>query len=100
MSPGQRRPETRGSIMKALKLSFLAAAAVLAMAGAARADDAPAAPAEVKPLVFVFNIGANTDYEFRGVSQTDNKASIFGGADVTIEGIGYAGVWLSNVDFL
>jgi uncharacterized protein (TIGR02001 family) len=86
--------------MKVLKLSLLAAAVTLAMAGAARADDAPAAPAEVKPLVAVFNIGANSDYEFRGVSQTNNKASIFGGADLTIEGIGYAGVWLSNVDFL
>jgi uncharacterized protein (TIGR02001 family) len=87
--------------MKALKLSLLAAAAALALAGAARADDAPAAaPAETKPLVFVFNIGANTDYEFRGVSQTDNKPSIFGGVDATILGIGYAGVWVSNVDFL
>ena len=83
--------------MKTLKLSFLAAAATLAMAGAARADDAPAA---TKPLAIVFNVGANTDYEFRGVSQTDNKGSIFGGADATIGGIGYAGVWLSNVDFL
>jgi uncharacterized protein (TIGR02001 family) len=83
--------------MKALKLALVAAAATFALAGAARAEDAPA---EVKPLVFVFNVGANTDYMFRGVSQTDNKASIFGGLDVTIEGIGYAGVWLSNVDFL
>ena len=86
--------------MKALKLSLLAAAATLALAGAARADDAPAAPAETKPFVLVFNIGANTDYEFRGVSQTNNKGSIFGGADATILGIGYAGIWLSNVDFL
>ncbi len=83
--------------MKVLKLSLLATAVTLAMAGAARADDAPA---EVKPLVAVFNIGANSDYEFRGVSQTNNKASIFGGADLTIEGIGYAGIWLSSVDFL
>jgi uncharacterized protein (TIGR02001 family) len=86
--------------MKALKLSLLAAAATLTLAGAARADDAPAAPAETKPVVFVFNVGANTDYEFRGVSQTDNKPSIFGGVDATIFGIGYAGVWVSNVDFL
>src|SRR4051794_28534413 len=87
--------------MKALKLSFLAAAATLALAGAARADDAPAAaPAETKPLVLVFNVGANTDYEFRGVSQTNNKGSVFGGADATIFGVGYAGIWLSNVDFL
>ena len=87
--------------MKALKLSLLAAATTLALAGAARADDAPAAPAApAAPFTIVFNVGANTDYEFRGVSQTDNKASVFGGADATIFGIGYAGIWLSNVDFL
>jgi uncharacterized protein (TIGR02001 family) len=85
--------------MKALKLSLLAAAATLSIASVARADDAPAAPAETKPVAIVFNVGANTDYEFRGISQTDNKPSVFGGADLTIEGIGYAGVWLSNVDF-
>ncbi|WP_372785062.1 TorF family putative porin [Phenylobacterium sp.] len=86
--------------MKALKLSLLAAAATLSIAGVARADDAPPAPAETKPISVVFNVGANTDYEFRGVSQTNNKASIFGGADATILTIGYAGIWLSNVDFL
>ncbi|HEY2358681.1 MAG TPA: TorF family putative porin [Phenylobacterium sp.] len=85
--------------MKFLKLSLLAATATLAIAGAARADDAPAAPAAVKPLAIVFNVGAASDYQFRGVSQTDNSAQIFGGADVTIEGMAYVGVWLSNVDF-
>ena len=86
--------------MNALKLSLLAAWAMLALAGAARAEDAPAAPAEAKPFVLTFNIGVNTDYEFRGVSQTNNKGSVFGGADATIGSIGYAGIWLSNVDFL
>jgi uncharacterized protein (TIGR02001 family) len=87
--------------MKALKLSLLAATVALSMVGAARADEAPAAAsAEPKPFVLTFNLGANTDYEFRGVSQTDNHGSVFGGADATILGIGYAGVWLSNVDFL
>lgn len=86
--------------MRILKLSLLAAAATLSIVGAARAEDAPAASAEVKPLTFVFNVGAATNYEFRGVSQTNNKGQVFGGADATIEGIGYAGVWLSNVDFM
>ena len=45
-----------------------------------------------------FNLGANTDYVFRGVSQTDNDPSVFGGADVSY-GMFYAGTWLSNVDF-
>jgi uncharacterized protein (TIGR02001 family) len=87
--------------MKALRLSFLAAAGTLALAGAARADDAPAAaPAETRPLVVVFNVGAASDYEFRGISQTNNKPDVFGGIDVTIFSIGYAGAWVSNVDFL
>ena len=39
----------------------------------------------------------DTDYVFRGVSQTDENPEIFGGVDATIGSIGYAGVWLSNV---
>ena len=62
---------------------------------------ATAASAEEKsdPFKVSFNVGANTDYVFRGISQTDNDPSVFGGIDATIGGIGYAGVWLSNVDF-
>lgn len=47
---------------------------------------------------FAFNVGANTDYVFRGISQTDEDPSVFGGVDATY-GIAYAGTWLSNVDF-
>jgi uncharacterized protein (TIGR02001 family) len=78
--------------MNALKISLLAAAGCLALAGAARAADTP----DVKAA---FNIGANNDYRFRGVSQTNNDPSVFGGVDLTIGSIGYAGTWLSNVDF-
>lgn len=78
--------------MKALNLSLLAAVASLAIAGTASAADDP-------PFKVAFNIGANTDYVFRGVSQTNEDPSVFGGADATIGSIGYAGVWVSNVDF-
>jgi uncharacterized protein (TIGR02001 family) len=57
-------------------------------------------PAEARaeaPKV-VFHVGANTDYVFRGISQSDEKPSIFGGADASW-GLGYAAVWASNVDF-
>lgn len=73
---------------------FAALGAGLLLGGAARADDPG------KPLAVVFNVGAASDYEFRGVSQTNNRGEVYGGADANIEGIGYAGVWLSNVDFL
>src|SRR5204863_2403272 len=78
--------------MTALKLSLLAALGSLALAGAAQAQDAPEFKAS-------FNVGANTDYVFRGISQTDEDPQVYGGIDATIGGIGYAGVWVSNVDF-
>jgi len=57
---------------------------------------ASAAPAAAQE--FSFNVGAASDYVFRGVSQTDNNAQVFAGADVSM-GSWYAGVWASNVDF-
>jgi uncharacterized protein (TIGR02001 family) len=78
--------------MRTLKIALAAAVGSLALAGAAHAEDAP-------PFKLAFNIGANTDYVFRGISQTDEDPSVFGGVDATFAGIGYAGVWVSNVDF-
>lgn len=78
--------------MKAFKTTLLAAVASVAMGGAALAQDS-----EVFDLSF--NLGASTDYVFRGVSQTDENPQIFGGVDATVYGIGYVGAWVSNVDF-
>ncbi len=76
--------------MRTLKLALAAAVGSLALAGAAQAqDDGPA---------FAFNLGANTDYVFRGFSQTGEDPSVFGGVDATL-GKAYAGIWVSNVDF-
>lgn len=47
---------------------------------------------------FSWNIGATTDYVFRGVSQTAEDPTIQGGVDVTY-GIFYAGAWASGLDF-
>jgi uncharacterized protein (TIGR02001 family) len=78
--------------MKILKLALLAATATLAMGTAAHAQ-------EEGPVSFSFNAGVASDYVFRGISQTDENIQVFGGVDATIGEIGYAGVWLSNVDF-
>ncbi|MBU1374437.1 MAG: TorF family putative porin [Alphaproteobacteria bacterium] len=68
-------------------ISFpLAALALASIAG-------PAAAQELS-----FNVGAASDYVFRGVSQTDGNAQVFAGADLSM-GDWYAGVWASNVDF-
>ena len=44
------------------------------------------------------NFGAASDYIFRGVSQTDSKFQVFGGADYARDKF-YVGTWASNVDF-
>ena len=51
---------------------FAALGAGLLLGGAARADDPG------KPLAVVFNVGAASDYEFRGVSQTNNRGEVYG----------------------
>jgi len=74
--------------MKFLKLALVAAAASVAMGGAAMAEE----------LKLSYNVGVASDYIFRGISNTNNKGQVFGGVDASY-GIGYAGVWTSNVDF-
>jgi len=74
--------------MKAMKIALAAAAATVALSGAAMAEE----------LKLSYNVGVASDYIFRGISNTNTKGQVFGGVDATY-GIGYAGVWTSNVDF-
>lgn len=69
---------------------------LLITAGAATAQETSPAPA-AQPALTV-NIGAVSEYRFRGVSQTMNDPAVQGGADLTW-GMAYAGTWASNVDF-
>jgi len=45
------------------------------------------------------NIGATSNYVWRGVTQTDDAAAISGGLDYAHDSGLYAGLWASNVDF-
>jgi uncharacterized protein (TIGR02001 family) len=45
------------------------------------------------------NIGATSNYIWRGISQTDDSAAISGGLDWSGATGLYAGTWVSNVDF-
>jgi len=51
------------------------------------------------PWAFSANIGAVSNYIWRGVSQTGDEAAIQGGLDAAHESGFYAGTWASNVDF-
>ncbi len=46
---------------------------------------------------FSFNIGATSDYVFRGVSQNDEQPALQGGVDIGY-GLFYVGAWASIVD--
>jgi uncharacterized protein (TIGR02001 family) len=60
----------------------------------------PATPPEppVSGPVFAFTATAASNYVFRGISQTENGAAVFGSGRVSYNDI-YAGVGIENVDF-
>jgi uncharacterized protein (TIGR02001 family) len=76
--------------------------ALIAISGSAAADGyevaAPAPADEGRKFAYTFNIGATSDYVFRGISQNDNDPTIQGGIDFTY-GILYAGAWASGLNF-
>ncbi|MDR3445061.1 MULTISPECIES: TorF family putative porin [unclassified Dyella] len=69
--------------------------------GPADGGTPPPIPSQPAPDTWqvAFNVGAQSDYIFRGISQTNEHPSGFAGLDVTAKGAFYAGVWTSNVDF-
>ncbi len=95
--------------MNALRLSPLVAAA-FALAAPALADgtarstkDQPAPAAAASPLTYSFNVGATTDYIFRGYSQKAEDPVLQGGFDLSYAMrdnlSAYFGVWASGVNF-
>ncbi len=92
--------KVRMSLTKLARAASSGAAAVALMSSAALAadlggslKDGPAAP----DYSIAVNGGFTTDYVFRGVSQSDNTASVFAGVDVSYK-MFYAGVWGASVD--
>jgi len=83
----------------ALASTAVAIAALAPLAQAQTAAPAPApAPAEASPLSF--NIGAVTEYRYRGISQTRFKPAIQGGADYAFSSGFYVGTWLSTIKWI
>jgi uncharacterized protein (TIGR02001 family) len=60
------------------------------------AEDAPAAPAS--PITY--NIGAVSDYVFRGLTQTTHAPAIQGGIDYAHSSGFYLGAWASNIKWI
>jgi uncharacterized protein (TIGR02001 family) len=87
----QQRETGMNGVRKFRQGAVLTAATIGAAlaAGTAQAQD---------KLTFAYNVGATSDYVFRGISQSDSEPAIQGGVDATY-GSFYGGVWASSIDF-
>jgi uncharacterized protein (TIGR02001 family) len=81
--------------MKKLALALVAYAALGTPSAFAQAAAAPAATPD---WTFSANLGLFSDYRFRGISQTNEKAAFQGGFDLAHSSGFYVGNWNSNVD--
>ena len=77
-------------------LSPLMLAMALASAGSAMAQTAPAAPEST----LSFNVGAVSDYRYRGISQSRLDPAVQGGADYADKSGFYLGVWGSSIKWI
>src|ERR1700712_4201209 len=86
--------------MRHLKLAVLLSA--LAASGVATAQTAaPAAAAAPEPdYTLSFNVGAVTDYRYRGISQSRLKPALQGGIDFAHKSGFYVGTWASTIKWI
>jgi uncharacterized protein (TIGR02001 family) len=85
--------------MRLNKLALALCLAALALPMSAMAQDAAAA-SEAPASNLSWNVELNSDYVFRGITQTDFDPALQGGLDYAFGDSGwFAGTWLSNVKF-
>jgi uncharacterized protein (TIGR02001 family) len=68
------------------RLTLLAVSALALSAGAHAGD-------------VTFNVGATSEYKFRGQSQSQTNPAVFGGVDYVSESGLFVGAWASSIDF-
>ncbi len=76
--------------------------AALALSGSAFAQTpAPAAAKAPEPdYTISYNVGAVTDYRYRGISQSRNKPAVQGGIDFAHKSGFYLGTWASTITWI
>jgi uncharacterized protein (TIGR02001 family) len=77
-------------------VSPLMLAMALASAGTAMAQTAPAAPESS----LSFNVGAVSDYRYRGISQSRLDPALQGGVDYADKSGAYIGIWGSSIKWI
>ncbi|MGV3570496.1 MAG: TorF family putative porin [Ramlibacter sp.] len=81
-----------------MKLKLVALAASLLCSGVAFAQTATTAATPEYTLSF--NVGAVTDYRYRGISQTRLRPALQGGADFSHNSGFYLGTWASTIKWI
>jgi uncharacterized protein (TIGR02001 family) len=79
-----------------MKLKAGALLSTVALCGAAFAQTTAPAP----DYTLSFNVGAVTDYRYRGISQTRLKPALQGGADFAHKSGFYVGTWASTIKWI
>jgi uncharacterized protein (TIGR02001 family) len=79
-----------------MKLKACALLSTMAFCGAAMAQTAAPAP----DYTLSFNVGAVTDYRFRGISQSRLKPALQAGADFEHSSGFYLGTWASTIKWI
>jgi uncharacterized protein (TIGR02001 family) len=84
-----------------IKTTFLLSALTLGAVAAQAQTAAPAAPKAPEPdYTLAYNIGAVSDYRYRGISQTRLKPAVQGGADFAHKDGFYMGAWATNIKWI
>lgn len=79
-----------------MKLKATALLSTLALSGAALAQTAAPAP----DYTLSFNVGAVTEYRYRGISQSRKKPALQGGIDFVHKSGFYLGTWASTIKWI
>ncbi len=82
----------------AILAAFAAPAYAADAPGKKKAPVAPAPAPVVSPWDFAFGAKAQTDYNFRGISQTDRNPGVAGYGEVRYDNFAYAGIAAYSVD--
>jgi uncharacterized protein (TIGR02001 family) len=91
------RSSTLKASLVALTLCAAGAPALAQSTAPASASTPPAAAPAASPLTF--NVGAVTDYRYRGISQSRLRPALQVGADYSL-GSFYVGTWISTIQWL
>lgn len=81
-----------------MKAKLAVLVSTLAASGALLAQTQPAAPEPDYTLSF--NVGAVTDYRYRGISQSRLRPALQGGADFAHKSGFYVGTWASTIKWI